>query len=306
MDGAALVERYYAKAKNGRAKRRHVVTKDHWRTLAAFFGGDWLGFVEYLGEQPHEDERVVTALPETKLIVAGTEKAAAIAAKKGIPIEEVERMLGAYWDGGESPVRLRAGVLAEYWREFDAIHARQSPGMLPLWGLVQEGGWAESEPQPWTPYQAGLFRQQFAKFAVPPAQSWFGGDIGLLYAALGQKLSATIATRQLMPRDTIRFTSSVFEALGGSPFERQAMASSREEGRAQAEAQDRHHKLRRLASASLVCVQLQEALGRPPTRKEFGSSFDWPAQVLDADVDAAWAKYEQAVSAAIGRPAGRR
>ena len=63
-----------------RAKRRQVITKEHWRALAGFFAGDWLGFVEYLGEQPHDEERIVTALPETKIMIGGKERAASIAA----------------------------------------------------------------------------------------------------------------------------------------------------------------------------------------------------------------------------------
>lgn len=33
----------------------------------------------------------------------------------------------------------RLAVLDDYWAEFDEIHARQAPGMKPLWGLVEEG-----------------------------------------------------------------------------------------------------------------------------------------------------------------------
>ncbi|HEU4407791.1 MAG TPA: hypothetical protein VFS43_21180 [Polyangiaceae bacterium] len=159
-----LVAQYYAKAKKGRAKRRQVITKEYARPLAAFFAGDWLGFVGYLGEQPHDEERVVTALPETKLIVSGKSKAAELAEKKGLPVEEVERILGAYWGGtgADSPVVERTKVLAEHWKAFDVIHARQAPGMPPLWGLVQEGGWGMSESTHDSPYQHELYRRLLA------------------------------------------------------------------------------------------------------------------------------------------------
>ena len=486
----SLVAHYYSKAKNGRAKRRQVIVKEHWRTLAAFFSGDWLAFVEYLGEQPHDEERIVTALPETKVIVGGREEASAIAARRNLPVEEVERMLGAYWEsaGGESPVRQRAAVLLQYWQEFDSVHARQAPGMPPLWSLVQEGGWGDLEPQPWTPYQRELFRRvlstqlvseidrlwgttvlakwpdriisepfphstiaealgpalkfwhgcaltawficegptsrtdirglahyyrrglgdleamgcgvhptlfeellgvrlgpeeplyvrdnsidvghgismnirtssgtrrngfellrdvitrhrrwwtsnvaeryvrarwesqlravgrqfhlmteekgkpptlkQFAKHAVPAARLWFGGDVDLLYAALGQRLHTKTERRTLMPRVTVAFADLVFEALGGRPFERAVVMATPEQGCAQAAAQDRHHKLRRLSGESLSYVQLLEALGRPPTLKEFGSKFEWPGQVLASSTSDAWSTYERAIKSALER-----
>src|SRR5205823_5073039 len=60
-----LVKRYYAQAKKGPPLRRQALTpKPMERTLATVFGGDWLAFLNYLGEEPHPDERVATSLPE--------------------------------------------------------------------------------------------------------------------------------------------------------------------------------------------------------------------------------------------------
>lgn len=157
-----LASQYYAKAKKGRAKRKQVVTKDLARVLAGFFGGDWLAFVAYLGELPHEEERVATALPAPKLVVSGKEKVAALAAEKGIPLEEVERMLAAFWEGGsDSAVDKRVATLRAYWGEFDAIHAKQAPSMAPLWGLVQDIP-LELGPVASTPYQPGLYLTRFS------------------------------------------------------------------------------------------------------------------------------------------------
>lgn len=175
MVSRTLIAQYYAKAKKGRAKRKQVVTKEHARALAAFFGGDWLGFVSYLGEEPHEEERIVTALPEAKVIVTGKDRAAELAAKKGMPVEEVERILGSYWQaaGGNSPVVDRTNVLGDYWRAFDVIHARQAPGMPSLWGLVDDGGWVNLQPQTGTSYQPDLHRRLLApELAVRIERLW--------------------------------------------------------------------------------------------------------------------------------------
>lgn len=482
----SLIAQYYAKAKKGRAKRKQVVTKEHARSLAAFFGGDWLAFLRYLGEEPHDEERIVTALPEAKVIVGGKAKAAELAARKGVPVEEAERMLQAFWNdaGGNSPVLERVALFRSYWAVFDEIHARQATGMPSLWGLVEDGGWTTlgaesqsphqpmlyrrllpgglvaeierlwgttvlakwpdcvvSEPFPHTemaetfgpalkfwhgcaltawfvcegptsrtdipglaeyyrrelvaledlgcPIQRGLFDQlknvrlgpeepiyssnetidvgygislgihassgsrrrgfellrdvitqhrrwwtsqyletnlrarwerglratarqfllmneekgkpptlkQFAKHAVEPAARWFGGDVGLLYASIGQKLAGTTVRRPLrMPADRVAFAQRVFAALGGVPYQPRDVSANPEDARRDADARDRHHALSRLAHDSLSFVQLVEALGRPPTLKELGTKFEWPSRMLATNVDAAWTTYSATIA----------
>jgi hypothetical protein len=141
-----LIARYYEKAKGGKARRKQVLTRSLERTLSGFFGGDWLGFLHYLGEEPHPDEEIVTAIPHSKLFVSGRAKPAAeIAAAKGLPAHEVELALATYWntsgtpaDAGRPPVEERTQVLERYWHQFDKLHARQGSGMRSLWGLVED------------------------------------------------------------------------------------------------------------------------------------------------------------------------
>lgn len=137
-----LVDRYYAKAKNGQAQRSQVLTKALGRTLTAYFAGDWLAFLDYLGEQVHPGEQLIAALPETKFMVGGASRAAEVAAEHGLPEDEVNRMLSAFWEQSEprSPVERRVEALKRYWREFDALHAQQESGMTSLWGLVENNG----------------------------------------------------------------------------------------------------------------------------------------------------------------------
>ena len=137
-----LVERYYARAKGAAALRSRVMNdRGAERTLTAYFGGDWLALLEYLGEEPHPDEQVTRALPHTRLMVASSERAASIAAEHGLPTAEVERMLAAYWRQSEvtSPPEQRVHVLKRLWQEFDEMHARQTPGMKSLSSI-----WANS------------------------------------------------------------------------------------------------------------------------------------------------------------------
>jgi hypothetical protein len=483
-----LVARYYEKAKDGRARRKQVLTRALERTLSGFFGGDWLRFLDYLGEQPHSDEEIAVAIPETRLFVGGTKTAAAIAAEKGLPAAEVERMLASYWDtGGErpadatSPVDERVRVLSAYWWVFDEIHARQAPGMRSLWGLVEEAdgihiGWegpdwyhprlyrellpanliedierlwgsitlprwpdrvvsqisphammtktfgaalkfwhgcaltawfltegpasltnmaglpryhqdaiaemqrlecpidpalfaelteAEAQLGPSQPIKdesstvevapgisieistssgsrrpgfarlrdvitrhrrawaqqyldrylrarwemelreaARLHAQaiaergkpptvkQFARHAAVPTNHWLGGDIAALYAAIGEKSPIHPRRVTLMPPDRRGSALLVFERLGGRPFEPQPLLARRDELAAYGAEQDRQAKLGWLAAESLRLIQLEEAIGRSPELKEFGtSSFEYRSAVLAEDPLEAWQHY---------------
>ncbi|HEU5384160.1 MAG TPA: hypothetical protein VFV38_52875, partial [Ktedonobacteraceae bacterium] len=162
-----LVVAYYHKAKDGLATRKQVLTKALEPVLVAFFGGDWLAFLDYLGEQPHPDEEVVTVLPETRLYLGGQQRAAEVAAQLGVSVSEVGKMAAAFWNQADekSPVEQRVAVLDRYWQVFDTIHTQQRPGMRPLWGLVEDFPIPHLLPAPSsTPYQTQLYRH-----LLPPA-----------------------------------------------------------------------------------------------------------------------------------------
>lgn len=157
-----LLSQYYKKVKaDGRAQRKQVLTKAFQPILSGFFEGDWLALLDYLGEQPHPDEQIVTALPKTPLRVKGISRAEEIAAKQGIPAEEVQRIAAALWQdsGGTSPVEVRISALKKFWAAFDEIHTKQRPGMKPLWGLIEETGFIAFERNNESPYQTGLYRE---------------------------------------------------------------------------------------------------------------------------------------------------
>lgn len=485
-----LIVRYYSKAKNGRARRKQVLTRGLEKMLSGFFGGDWLRFLAYLGEEPHPDEEIATAIPEVTLY--GTTSAATVADKGG---EGLEGGLSTDWDtsakrapGVASPIEDRVAVLRDFWRLFDAVHSQQATGMPSLWGLVEESrrvriGWEgpdwynarlyrrllpsdliETIEQLWgsimlprwpdrivseiSPHalmaetlgpalafwhgcaltawfvcegptsrtdmagladyhqdalaqlarlnctvDPGLFAElreaetrlgapepveervssievrpgvsvemrmstgsrrsgfehlrdiitrhrrawteqfetsylrarweselreaarlhsqmiadkgkpptpkRFARHAAPVTNHWFGGDLSAFYAAIGEKSAVHPLRVSLMPRDRSAFAKRIFERLGGRPFKRETIVSSREEGRMQAEEQDRHTKLRWLAEEGVRFIQLEEVLGRPPELKEFGTrGFEYRSSVLAPEYDEAWERYAEAVDAA--------
>src|SRR5258706_3280272 len=129
-----LPAHYHAQAKAGDATRTAVLTKAHQSTLVAYFGGDWLAFLDYLGERPHPDEEIVTAVPAPRLYVGGAAKVQAVAAQLGVPASEVAKIAGSLWQsgGGRSPIEERTAVRGHFWSVVDAIHARHAPGMPPL------------------------------------------------------------------------------------------------------------------------------------------------------------------------------
>jgi hypothetical protein len=180
-----LIARYYEKAKGGKARRKQVLTRSLERTLAGFFAGDWLGFLHYIGKEPHPDEEIVTAIPQTKLFVGGpTKTAAQIAAAKGLSAREVELALATYWNttgppvgGHGSPVEERVQVLETYWHQFDELHAEQAPGMPSLWGLVEDAGGISIgwEGPDW--YQPRLYQEVLPRDLIGKIEQLWAGTM---------------------------------------------------------------------------------------------------------------------------------
>jgi hypothetical protein len=140
--------------------------------------------------------------------------------------------------------------------------------------------------------------KQFARHAASATNQWLGGDLGAVYAAIGEKSPVRTVRVSLMPSDRAGFARLVFGQLGGRPFERRIVVANRDEGRAQAEEQDRHDKIAWLAEQSLHFVQLEEALGRPPDLKEFGSpGFEFRSDVVAEEAGTAWSRYASVIEA---------
>lgn len=110
-----LIERYYAKAKKKRPTRARVITRAYERTLTALFAGDWLAFLHYLGEEPAEDEEMITSLADPKPLL-GNE--------------------------AQQPMQERERALRRLWETLDDLYARQEPAMLPpsFYPLAEDWG----------------------------------------------------------------------------------------------------------------------------------------------------------------------
>ncbi|MEB2285270.1 MAG: hypothetical protein OZ922_11390 [Myxococcales bacterium] len=157
-----LAQRYYEKSGRKPALRKTVLTKPFQPTLSAWFAGDWLRFLRYIGEEPHADEKITTALPHVRPFASGRTRAKDVAQRTGIDIEEIDRMLATYWNQTDtvSPIDRRVQVLQRYWQVFDEIHARQQSGSPSLWGLVEEGGFVElDDAGPREARQSGSYRK---------------------------------------------------------------------------------------------------------------------------------------------------
>ena len=154
-----LVDRFYAKAKTATPTSRQALTKAHWRPMAGLFAGDWLAFLQYLGEQPNPGEEIASSLPAPKLYATGADRARQAAADAGVDPAEVERMLASFFGGHDasSPVDQRVAVLKATWEALDALHAGLTPAAGTLWGILDERG--EVHDERWDEYREGLHRQ---------------------------------------------------------------------------------------------------------------------------------------------------
>jgi len=136
----SLIDRFYSRAKTGTPTSRQALTKAYWRPLVAFFGGDWLGMLSYLDEQPHPGEEIAAALPEPKLFVGGADRAREAAAAAGVDAGEVDRMLASFFGShdGTSPVERRVRALRHVWAALDELHATHETADGTLWGILDE------------------------------------------------------------------------------------------------------------------------------------------------------------------------
>ncbi len=144
--------------------------------------------------------------------------------------------------------------------------------------------------------------KQFAKTAVVPVNRWFEGDVAALYRAFGERSPVSPIRVRAVPEDVEGFAARVYAALGGVeviPSPEGFDPAAREKH--SREVSDNRNKAD-LANKALEYLRLEEALGRPPTLKEFGrGKFEyWAAEAgLGTETEVAWARYERIVRDAL-------
>jgi len=124
--------------------------------------------------------------------------------------------------------------------------------------------------------------KQFAKTAVVPTNLWFGGDICAFYDSFGEKCPVTSIV-VAKPMDRTAFVATAFRGFGGKPGTDLSARSS-------------NWVLRQLSNAAIRYVQLEEAFGRPPTQKEFGSStLELAARQLNTTSEEVWTWFQEVI-----------
>lgn len=133
--------------------------------------------------------------------------------------------------------------------------------------------------------------KQFTSTAALPTRHWFGGNISLLYTAIGEKVPLQPERRVVMPADRIGFVKKVAELLPTRPF-------TYYDGQP-ASSDNQQYYVRELAEKALNYVQVREASGKNPQLKEFSSKFKHRSGVLHEDETKAWEIYEAAIEKAL-------
>ncbi|WP_169944438.1 stress protein [Microbispora sp. H11081] len=128
--------------------------------------------------------------------------------------------------------------------------------------------------------------RQFARVAATAANHWFNGDLAGLYTAIGEKAPATPRRVDLLPIAAHDFVDAVYARLGGRPYEELLRVTN-------FPLADEYRQKARLAAASVLYLQIAEALGRAPDPKEFGAArHEWS---WAGSVDEGWLIYQKAI-----------
>ena len=132
--------------------------------------------------------------------------------------------------------------------------------------------------------------KQFASVAALPTKHWFGGDISLLYTAIGEKIPFRPEKKLLMPKDKIRLVKSIAEMLPSKNFNYFGTEAGE---------YIQKQYVQELATKALNFIQLYEAAEEMPTLKEFNTKFKQNSPVLHDDEDQAWEIYLAAITKAL-------
>lgn len=132
--------------------------------------------------------------------------------------------------------------------------------------------------------------KQFVSTAATPTKNWFGGDISLLYTAIGEKIPFRPEKHLLMPKNKIAFVKRIAELLPSQDFNYFGQ---------QAGEYIQKQYVQELAQKALNFIQIYEATGEFPTLKDFSTKFKQNSAVLHNDELQAWEIYVSAIKRAL-------
>jgi len=160
--------------------RRRFLKKAHEWLLSGYFGGSWLQFLEYVQEESAEDDYISAAIPKPQVLVP----LQVPSEMKELPVAERLRILDSL-DPAGSGLRARYNLARDFWNELVKAHERQKPGMISLWGLIEDN-------MPYTPpgyrqghddgvYNPGLFRKRLPAELLQRIEGLYGRETALTY-----------------------------------------------------------------------------------------------------------------------------
>ena len=132
--------------------------------------------------------------------------------------------------------------------------------------------------------------KQFVSTAATPAKNWFGGNISLLYTAIGEKIPFRPEKHLLMPKNKNTFVKKIAELLPTQDFNYFGQ---------QAGEYIQQQYVQDLAQKALNFIQIYEATGELPTLKDFSTKFKQSSAVLHNDELQAWEIYVSAIKEAL-------
>lgn len=148
-----LIERYYQKAGRTPPTKKQVMNQQLELTLALWFGGGWMEFLDYIGEEPSPVEDLTRELPVGDLL---GNPVGHRAATPGIDEGERDRILAAYWGenrGDTAPQRAQA--LKAFWSAAEELYLRLNVDDEGESGRL--GSLLHRGTRNWTPWEQGPF-----------------------------------------------------------------------------------------------------------------------------------------------------
>lgn len=112
--------------------RKRFLNESTQMVLSGYFEGSWIKFLEYVQEQPAEDDYISTQVPKPQVLIPLKINIG----PSELPAGEAERILDSL-DASGSGLRARFALAREFWDTLMNLHAARKPGVGKLRVLVE-------------------------------------------------------------------------------------------------------------------------------------------------------------------------